>query len=59
MDVLNGALKEVLADEGIKKRFADIGVEARSSEPQEIGKRLADDIAKWSSVIDRAGVPKQ
>ncbi|UXS42269.1 tripartite tricarboxylate transporter substrate binding protein [Agrobacterium tumefaciens] len=59
LDVLNGALKEVLADEGIKKRFADLGVEARSSEPQEIGKRLADDIAKWSSVINRAGVPKQ
>lgn len=56
---LNSALKAVLADKDIKKRFADLGVDARSSTPEEIGKRLEDDIAKWASVIERAGVPKQ
>lgn len=56
---LNATLVEVLADPAIQKRFADLGVEARSSTPEEIGKRLSDDIRKWSDVIERAGIPKQ
>ncbi|WP_411828490.1 Bug family tripartite tricarboxylate transporter substrate binding protein [Neorhizobium petrolearium] len=56
---LNAALVEVLADTAIQKRFADLGVEARSSTPEEIGKRLSDDIRKWSDVIEKAGIPKQ
>lgn len=56
---LNSTLVEVLADPAIQKRFAELGVEARSSTPEEIGKRLADDISKWSAVIEKAGIPKQ
>ncbi|MFB9948791.1 tripartite tricarboxylate transporter substrate-binding protein [Rhizobium puerariae] len=56
---LNAALVDVLADATLQKRFADLGVEARSSTPEEIGKRLADDIGKWSAVIEKAGIPKQ
>lgn len=57
--VLNAALVEVLADPALQKRFAELGVEAKSSTPEEIGKRLADDITKWSAVIQKAGIPKQ
>ncbi|AXV18305.1 tripartite tricarboxylate transporter receptor protein (plasmid) [Neorhizobium sp. SOG26] len=57
--VLNSALVEVLSDPAIQKRFADLGVEARSSTPEEIGKRLTDDIGKWGAVIEKAGIPKQ
>jgi tripartite-type tricarboxylate transporter receptor subunit TctC len=57
--ILNAALVEVLADPTLKKRFADLGVEARSSTPEEIGKRLTDDITKWSAVIQKANIPKQ
>lgn len=56
---LNAALVDVLADPALQKRFAELGVEARSSTPEEIGKRLADDITKWSAVIEKAGIPKQ
>lgn len=56
---LNSALKEILADPKLQERFADLGVEARASSPEEIGKRLTDDITKWSAVIEKAGVPKQ
>ena len=59
VSALNAALIEVLSDEAVRKRFADLGVEARSSTPQEIGKRLADDIAKWGAVIQTANIPKQ
>jgi tripartite-type tricarboxylate transporter receptor subunit TctC len=56
---LNAALVEVLADPAIQKRFAELGVEARSSTPEEIGQRMADDVKKWSVVIDKAGIAKQ
>ena len=59
VDKLNATLLEVLADPAIQERFAELGVEARSSAPQEIGKRLEDDIKKWSDVIEKAGIPKQ
>jgi len=56
---LNATLIEVLADPALQKRFADLGVEARSSTPEEIGGRLKADIQKWSDVIQKAGIPKQ
>ncbi|MEN3150377.1 tripartite tricarboxylate transporter substrate-binding protein [Neorhizobium sp. IRAMC:178] len=56
---LNATLVEVLADPALQKRFADLGVEARSSTPEEIGNRLKADIQKWSDVIQKAGIPKQ
>lgn len=56
---LNATLVEVLADPAVQKRFAELGVEARSSTPQEIGDRLAADIEKWGAVIEKAGIPKQ
>jgi tripartite-type tricarboxylate transporter receptor subunit TctC len=59
VDKLNAALVEVLAEPAIQERFADLGVEARSSTPQEIGDRLAADIEKWGAVIEKAGIPKQ
>lgn len=59
VDKLNAALTEVLAEPAIQERFADLGVEAGSSTPQEIGDRLAADIEKWGAVIEKAGIPKQ
>ncbi|TDK32360.1 tripartite tricarboxylate transporter substrate binding protein [Rhizobium deserti] len=56
---LNAALVEVLADPAIQKRFAELGVEARSSTPEAIGQRMADDVKKWSAVIEKAGIAKQ
>ncbi|MGK6316361.1 Bug family tripartite tricarboxylate transporter substrate binding protein [Neorhizobium sp. DT-125] len=56
---LHTALVEILADPALQKRFAELGVEARSSTPEEIGNRLKDDIKKWSAVIEKAGIPKQ
>jgi tripartite-type tricarboxylate transporter receptor subunit TctC len=56
---LNGALVEVLADPAIQARFAELGVEASSSKPEEIGQRLKDDIEKWGAVIKNAGIEPQ
>jgi tripartite-type tricarboxylate transporter receptor subunit TctC len=59
IDALNAGLKTALEDADTKKRALELGIEARHSTPQEIGKRLADDIAKWTAVIEKAGVEKR
>jgi tripartite-type tricarboxylate transporter receptor subunit TctC len=56
---LNGALREILADAGVKRRLIELGIEARASTPQEISARLKSDIDKWSQVIEKAGIQKQ
>jgi tripartite-type tricarboxylate transporter receptor subunit TctC len=57
--VLNRALHEILAAEDVRKQYRDVGIEAVASTPEELARRLTDDIDKWSKVIDRAGIPKQ
>lgn len=57
--LLNRTMRDVLTDESLKKRLLELGIEAHASTPQELGKRLTDDIARWAAVIDAAGVPKQ
>lgn len=56
---LNAAMREVLADPDTRKRALELGIETRGSTPEEIGKRLTDDIARWSSVIEKAGVERR
>jgi tripartite-type tricarboxylate transporter receptor subunit TctC len=59
VNTLNSALRDVLADPEVKKRFNELGIEARASTPQEIFDRLKADIDKWQKVIEKAGIPKQ
>ncbi|HEY8579084.1 MAG TPA: tripartite tricarboxylate transporter substrate-binding protein [Beijerinckiaceae bacterium] len=59
VDTLSKGLQEVLADPELKKKALELGIEARGSTPDEIGKRLVDDIAKWTAVIEKAGVEKR
>lgn len=56
---LNKALNEVLADPEVKKRALELGIDARGSTPQEIQKRLQDDIVKWGKVITDAKIEKR
>ncbi len=56
---LSKAITEILATEETKARLLDLGIEAKSSTPQELTDRLKADIAKWSGIIDKAGIEKQ
>jgi tripartite-type tricarboxylate transporter receptor subunit TctC len=56
---LHGAVREVLAAGDVKARLLDLGIEARSETPAELGERLLFDIEKWRAVIEKAGIPKQ
>jgi tripartite-type tricarboxylate transporter receptor subunit TctC len=59
VNTLNAALREILAIPEVKARYADLGVVAKASSPEELRARLQADIGKWAAVIERAGIPKQ
>jgi putative tricarboxylic transport membrane protein len=59
ISVLNAAIREIVATPEVKERYADLGIEAKASSPEELKARLQADIAKWAAVIERAGIPKQ
>jgi tripartite-type tricarboxylate transporter receptor subunit TctC len=56
---LNAAATTALASPDVKKRLADLGVEAGSSNPELLGDLLNAEIKRWSEVINRANIPKQ
>ncbi|MCW2573649.1 MAG: uncharacterized protein JWO88_3707 [Frankiales bacterium] len=56
---LNKTIADVLATPETKAKLLDLGIEAKSSTPQEIQDRLKADISKWSAIIDKAGIEKQ
>ena len=53
---LNGHIRSIVDSDDFRKRMLGFGTEARSSSPEELGKRLADDIQKWAVVIKQAGI---
>lgn len=59
IDTLNAAIRDVMAMPDVKKRLLELGIEAKGSTPQELEDRLKSDIAKWTAVIDKAGIEKQ
>ncbi|MGJ7572397.1 Bug family tripartite tricarboxylate transporter substrate binding protein [Variovorax sp. RB2P76] len=56
---LNKEVLAALASPEVKKRLQNLGVEPRGSTPQEQAQLLDSEIARWSAVIQRAGIPKQ
>ena len=56
---LNKAMVEILADPDMKKRMFDVGIEAKSTTPEEIGAKLKSEIARWAGVIEKARIEKQ
>jgi len=48
----------VLAEDDIKRKLLDLGIEARAVAGADLSKRLDADIAKWGDVITKAGIQK-
>jgi len=59
IDILNGALREVLVDPEIKRRAAELGIDTRPGTPAEADARMRGDIAKWAKLIAHANIPQQ
>ena len=56
---LNRELQKALATPELRKKLADLNVEARWSTPDDLGNLLASETKRWSDVIERAKIPRQ
>jgi tripartite-type tricarboxylate transporter receptor subunit TctC len=56
---LNTEIRTIQADPEVKQRLLQVGLEAYSGPPEELGARLKSDIEKWAKVIDQAGIEKR
>ena len=56
---LHQAAVTALASPDVKKRLADLGVEAGSSSPEQLNELLLAEIKRWGEVITRANIPRQ
>jgi len=56
---LNEAVKDVMPNLDLQRKSARMGMEMRWSTPEDMTARLKADIAKWSAVIEKAGIPKR
>lgn len=56
---LNAEVRKALADPDLKKRFADLGGDARASSPEEMRAYVEGEIAKWKRVVESRGIEKQ
>jgi tripartite-type tricarboxylate transporter receptor subunit TctC len=52
---LNAALQPILASAAMKERIVALGAEPASSTPDELGKRLADDLVRLEPIVKRTG----
>jgi tripartite-type tricarboxylate transporter receptor subunit TctC len=56
--LLNKTVHEIVAIPDVKQKYADLGIEAKASTPEELKARLHGDIGKWAAVIERANIPR-
>jgi tripartite-type tricarboxylate transporter receptor subunit TctC len=57
--ILNVAVNRALSDPELKAKALNLGIDATGSTPQQMHDRLVADAAKWRSVIEKAGIPKE
>ena len=56
---LNKALNESLKDQSVRERLIKAGVAPQGSTPEEFGKFMAAELARWDKVRQAAGIEKQ
>ena len=59
VETLTRAINEVLPLPDVQEKAKTLGMAMTPSTPDEMTARLKDDIAKWSAVIEKAGIPKR
>jgi tripartite-type tricarboxylate transporter receptor subunit TctC len=59
IDRVRAELLKALADPEVQKRFAELGVEGRSSTPEQLRDFFASESARWTRVVEAAKIPKQ
>ncbi len=58
IDRLNAETRKILSDQKYVALMHSLGTDVAVSTPQEFGAFVRDDVARWTKVIDNAGIPK-
>jgi tripartite-type tricarboxylate transporter receptor subunit TctC len=56
---LHAELEKALAAPDVQKRFAELGVEPRSSSPEQLKEFFVSESRRWTKVVEAAKIPKQ
>ena len=56
VEKLNAALNKAIADPGFVKSFKDLGLDTVGGTTTAVDQKMKADVAKWSKVIESAGV---
>ena len=59
IDRIHQELVKALRNHDVQKRLADLGVEGRTSTPEELRKFFAAETQRWAKVVETAKIPKQ
>jgi len=59
VQALTAAINDVLPSPDVQAKAKSLGMAMRASTPDEMTARMKADIAKWSAVIEKAGIPKR
>jgi tripartite-type tricarboxylate transporter receptor subunit TctC len=52
---LNDALAEISASEAVRQKLAAAGLATLHSKPEELGRRIREDFARWGKIIEASG----
>lgn len=56
---LNAAIRSAIERPEVRQRFADIGFEAFSGTPQDLGQFVRTELVQWRHLIEAAGIEKE
>jgi len=59
IDRVHRELAKVLTDPEVQKRFADLGVDGRTSTPEQLREFFVSESKRWGQVVESAKIPKQ
>ena len=59
VDRVNQELAKALRDGDVQKRFGELGVEARTSTPDQLREFFVSESKRWTRVVEAAKIPKQ
>jgi tripartite-type tricarboxylate transporter receptor subunit TctC len=56
VDKLNAEVAAAVADPGVRTRFVEFGTEPLTMSPEEMGRYISSEVAKWRDIITKAGI---
>lgn len=56
IDLLNKEVAAAVADAAVRGRFTDVGAEPITSTPEEFGRYISAEVARWKEIITRGGI---